>query len=283
MAHDADELKDKAKDVVDDAIDVVDKHVPVEVRPHVAILVPAIIGTFVLALMTWAASEIYEAVTERDGLSLLDQPVLDFMVAHRQPWLNTVVGAFTQIGGPIASPIIAIVTVVILSRLWRTWLPVTLMVAGGLGSLTVTIVGKNYIDRVRPPHTFAIAPFENSPSFPSGHALNAVVVGGVIAYLLWRRLNGRRGARIVVLVLAAVYALAMGLSRVYLGHHWLTDVLTGWLIGSAWLALVITAHFVSTTLLHRRRDARLAVDNPSSGPEDGDSSPYHASDNDIPD
>lgn len=267
MVHDADDLKNKAREKIDDAVDVVDRHVPVEVRPQVAILVPAVIGAFILALMTWAASEIYEAVTEKEGLSLLDQPVLDFMVANRQPWLDVAFGAFTQIGGTIGAPIIASVVVIWMSLRWHSWLPVTLMLAAAIGSVAVTVVGKNYIDRLRPPHEFAIAPFENSPSFPSGHSLNAVVLGGIIAYLLWRRFEGRLRARVLTVLVAVVYALAMGLSRVYLGHHWLTDVMTGWLLGTAWLALVITTHVVATSL-HARRSDREALDVPRY-PQDG--------------
>lgn len=254
MATDSNELRDQAAEVADAAIDVVEKHIPAPVRPHVAILIPALVGAFILGLLTWAASEIYEAVTEKDELYLLDQPVLDAMVSIRQPWLDTVVGAFTHVGGTVITPILAVIAVIIMCRLWRSWLPLTLMLAAGLGSVAVTVVGKNYIGRVRPPHEFAIPPFENSPSFPSGHALNAVVVAGVVAYLLWRRTESLR-TRIVVVALAILYAVAMGLSRVYLGHHWLTDVMTGWLLGAAWLALVITVHIVSAGFLARRQES----------------------------
>lgn len=263
MAKDAEGLKGKAKSVVEDAIEVVDEKLPVPVKPHLAILLPAVIGALILGLLTWAASEIYEGVSEKDDFALLDQPVLDAMVASRTEWLNTLVGTYTQIGGPIVSPIIAIIVVVVMCRLWRSWLPATLMLAAALGSLTVTFVGKNVIDRVRPPFEFAIAPFESTPSFPSGHALNAVVVGGIIAYLLFRHLETRR-ARIVVVVLAVVYAITMGASRVYLGHHWLTDVMTGWLLGAAWLALVITSHIV-TVAFHKRRHAAAGITPPEPG------------------
>ena len=253
MARHEDEFRDRGKQVLEGAIEVADRHVPVRARPQVAIIVPSLIGVIILALATWGSSEIYEAVTERVGLSLLDQPVLDFMVAHRHDWIDTIITWFTHIGGTIGAPIIATVVVVILSLRWHSWLPVTLMLAAALGSVTVTVIGKNYIDRVRPPHELAIPPFESSPSFPSGHALNAVVIGGVIAYLLWRRLDGYQKSRVAVVVLAVIYAIAMGLSRVYLGHHWLTDVMTGWLLGSAWLALVITTHVVAVAITRRQQ------------------------------
>ena len=93
----------------------------------------------------------------------------------------------------------------------------------------------------------AVPPLESSPSFPSGHTLNATVVVGVLAYLLLIRLV-RPAARVAVLLAASGFVLAMGLSRVYLGHHWLSDVVAAWLFGLGWLAVVVTAHRVMVTL-----------------------------------
>ncbi len=254
MVDESDPRTHKAREVAEKAVELVEDKVPEKAKPHLAILLPIVIGAVVLGLLTWGASEIYEGVSEKDDLALLDQPVLDAMVASRTGWLNTLIGGYTQIGGPIVSPIIATIVVIVMCLLWRSWLPATLMVAAAIGSLTVTFVGKDIIDRVRPAHQFAIAPYESTPSFPSGHALNAVVVGGIIAYLLYRHFESR-GTRIIIVVLAITYAVTMGASRVYLGHHWLTDVITGWLLGGAWLALVITTHVVVAAVLQRRQSA----------------------------
>jgi undecaprenyl-diphosphatase len=63
----------------------------------------------------------------------------------------------------------------------------------------------------------------------------------LIAYLVVLRAT-RRWVAALAVVLALVAAVAMGLSRVYLGHHWLTDVVVAWTLGSAWVVAVITGH-----------------------------------------
>ena len=61
----------------------------------------------------------------------------------------------------------------------------------------------------------------------------------------WQR---HRWARVATVLLASLFAATMGLSRVYLGHHWLTDVLVAWALGLGWLTMVITAHRLLLTL-----------------------------------
>ncbi|MDO5711688.1 MAG: phosphatase PAP2 family protein [Micrococcales bacterium] len=227
------------------------------------LLVIMLVGSLVMGLLTWTSGELYEAVSQHDGVALFDQPVLSDMVAVRESWLTVFAYAFTTVGGPIAEPILAAIVAVWLSRRWRSWTPLLLMVIAGAGSLTMTVVGKNYIDRVRPPHVWAVPPYEWSPSFPSGHALNSVVIGGLIAYLLVIRAHRKR-TRWFILGCAILFALLMGLSRVYLGHHWLTDVLVGWALGGAWLTLIITGHRLVLTL--RERTQRPAAGSPDDEP-----------------
>lgn len=68
-----------------------------------------------------------------------------------------------------------------------------------------------------------------------------MVVAGVVAYLIILRRRSTHGRAITVTV-AAVFALTIGMSRVFLGHHWFTDVLAAWVLGAAWLAIIITSH-----------------------------------------
>jgi undecaprenyl-diphosphatase len=143
-------------------------------------------------------------------------------------------------------PILATVVAVSLAIAWRQLTPVLLSAVTGAGTLALTIVGKAVVGRIRPPIVDAIPPYEHGHSFPSGHALNSVALAGIVVYLLVRR-QERRASRTLTIA-AAGFALTMGLSRVYLGHHWLTDVLVAWTIGLAWLVTVITAHRIFLTV-----------------------------------
>lgn len=218
--------------------------------PRQALVIILAIGAVVSATMTWVASEVYEAVADADGVALLDEPLLQAMLGLRTPWVDSAVTDFTNIGGVVGMPILAISIMVGMAIHRRSWTPVILVSAAGLGSLLMTVAGKQLIGRARPPLADAVPPYEYSPSFPSGHSLNALVIAGIVAYLLLLREHSRR-TRVLTITLAAVFAFAMGVSRVFLGHHWFTDVLAAWLLGAAWLAAVITAHRLYLTATKR--------------------------------
>jgi len=209
--------------------------------PAGALMLILLVGGGTAAALAAASAGIHQAVVSATGVATLDQPVLDFAVSVRRDWLDGLVVGFTDLGGPIGMSILSISVMVLLAVRRRSWTPLILMPAAAAGSLAMTIAGKDMIGRLRPPLELAIPPYESSPSFPSGHSLNALVLAGIVAYLLVIRRH-RTSARILTVLLAALFAGAMGLTRVYLGHHWLTDVLVAWTLGVAWLAVVITAH-----------------------------------------
>lgn len=215
------------------------------------LLIILVVGLVAVTALTVAAAQVYDAVTDRDGVAGLDHPLLDFALSLRSPGLDSALTGYTDVAGPIGMPVIAIGLLLLLSIRRRSWTPVILILAAGIGSLAMTIAGKDLIGRHRPPLSDAVPPYEYSPSFPSGHTLNAIVIAGIVAYLILLRQHSRR-VRVVTVIVASVFALTIGLSRVYLGHHWFTDVLAGWLLGAAWLAIVITAHRLFLTMRRRR-------------------------------
>jgi undecaprenyl-diphosphatase len=208
---------------------------------HPALVVTLVIGAGLAAALTLVFAQIYDAVTDKDGIAGLDRPLLDYAMTLRTPWLDSAATDYTNIGGVIGMPILASLIMIGLALRRKSWTPVILIGGAGLGSLLMTIAGKAIFGRTRPPHIDAVPPFETSPSFPSGHSLNAFVIAGIVAYLLILRQRSTH-ARVLTITIAAVFAVTIGLSRVFLGHHWFTDVVAAWVLGAAWLALVITAH-----------------------------------------
>ena len=232
---------------------------------NLALVLTVLVGGGIVLGATILASEVYEEVVDSEGLAALDQPVLDAAVASRTPASEEWVTRFTDLGGTVGMPLIAVAVVVVLAVRRRSWLPVVLMGIAAAGSVVITVLGKDLAARVRPPQALAVPPYETSASFPSGHTLNATVVLGVAAYLV---MLGRKHLRSRLLVgsVVVVFVVAMGLSRVWLGHHWLTDVMAGWLVGLAWLGTVVTAHRVKVTLDRAERTAAATASGSPAAP-----------------
>ena len=222
------------------------------VGAHPALTLTLIVGIGAAFLTSFLVSRVYDAVTERDGIAALDVPLLHAAMALRSPAVDGFSAAVAYLFGPIGMPAMAVAAILILSLRRRSLTPVILIAASGIGSLLMTLAGKDIIGRHRPLLADAIAPFEYSPSFPSGHTLNATVIAGVVGYLIWLRRH-TIAARVASIAIPVLIAVVVGLTRVLLGAHWFTDVLAGWLLGAAWLALVVTTHRLYLTA--RRRGA----------------------------
>ena len=231
------------------------------VSPRTVLIITAMIGGVLVMGLTAAGAGVYDAVAEKDGVSGLDRPALNLAMSWRTPLNDRLITWFTHLGGPVGMTIIAAAITILMVWRWRSVTPAILMIIAVAGSLTFTNVGKAVVRRIRPPLTDAIPPYEYAFSFPSGHALNSTVIAGMVAYLIARRLTSRAGRALCVIV-AALWAIAMGLSRVFLGHHWLTDVMFAWLLGLAWLALLITAHRIFL-LVRRAQPASAAATRPA--------------------
>lgn len=211
------------------------------VGAYTALILTLVIGIGVAFLMAFLVARVYDATTEHDGIAALDHPALLAAIQVRTPQLDAFAAAIAYIFGTIGMPILACIAILVLSLRRKSWTPVILIVGAGLGSLLMTIAGKDIIGRHRPALSQAVPPFEYSPSFPSGHTLNATVIIGVIGYLLWLRRHSLTARTLCVLVPVLV-SVTVGFTRILLGAHWFTDVIAAWLLGAAWLTLIITTH-----------------------------------------
>ncbi|MGO4807310.1 phosphatase PAP2 family protein [Arthrobacter sp. 2MCAF15] len=211
------------------------------VVPYAALWITMLIGGVVVVILALVTAEVYDNVVDDAGLANLDRPTLAFMEQLRSPGLDAFVTGFTNIGGGIGMPILGSILTALLIYKSRSWRPLILIGGAAAVSVTATALGKKMIGRARPDHADAVPPYETSPSFPSGHTLNTTVVIALVVYLACLEIK-RTSARIALIAAGVIFIVAMGLSRVYLGHHWMTDVIVGWVIGLAWVGIVILAH-----------------------------------------
>jgi membrane-associated phospholipid phosphatase len=208
---------------------------------HGALIVTLAGGLLVAAGATYVATRVYDGVAGSDGIESIDKPILRRAMQLRSPELDATAAGIARAFGPIGLPALALAAAGGLSLRQRSRTPILLTAIAAVGSLFLTLGGKDMIRRHRPPRRDAIPPYESSPSFPSGHTLNTTTLAGVIAYLLV--LQQRRNLPQAATIGAAVStSIAVGLSRVLLGAHWFTDVLVGWVTGTGWVSLVITSH-----------------------------------------
>jgi undecaprenyl-diphosphatase len=211
------------------------------VGDHRALVGTLAVGVAVAAAASFGASRIYDGVTSRNGIESLDGPALALGKRLRSPAVHAAAAGIARGFGPVGMPILALGGALVLASRERHLTPLTLMTAAGAGSLAMTLAGKGIIHRNRPHRRDAIPPYEKSPSFPSGHTLNATTVLGTAAYLVALQ-QRRTGPQAATVGAAAAAAVTVGLSRVLLGAHWFTGVAVGWTTGTGWLALVITSH-----------------------------------------
>jgi undecaprenyl-diphosphatase len=146
-------------------------------------------------------------------------------------WLKLAMIDITALGGATVLPVIVTITAGFLA-VRRLWLTMWLVLGGTItGSLAVDLT-KILVARARPALTDHLVQV-SSASFPSGHAANSAIVYLTIATLIDQIVEGR-GTRIYILTVTALLVTVIGISRVYLGVHWPSDVLAGWCFGTLW-------------------------------------------------
>jgi membrane-associated phospholipid phosphatase len=203
-----------------------------------------VLGLLVIASAAAGAGILVEDVTAGDGMAVLDHPVASFVAAHHSGPLTAVMRAASTAGGPMVLAAVTAVAGVLLGIICRCWGPVLVAGMTVAGSVGLTIVLKEVLGRSRPPLDEALGAADGY-AFPSAHAATAAAALGVLAYLCAGRLRSW-GAQVAVWAGATTLTALVGISRVYLGVHWMTDVIGGWTFGVLWLAVVVTGWTVFT-------------------------------------
>jgi undecaprenyl-diphosphatase len=188
----------------------------------------------------WVFIEIAEEVVEGATHAVDEKIVLLFRTANDlsdplgPPWLEEAVRDFTALGGVavLASITLAVIGFLLVARSPRAAIAVALAVGGGM---LISSLLKLSFDRPRPqlvPHGSIVY----TSSFPSGHSMMAAAVYLTLGTMVARVLPDIRMRAYVILV-SIIFSVLVGLSRIYLGVHWPTDVLGGWVLGASWALL----------------------------------------------
>lgn len=219
--------------------------------------IAAVSALFVVALGVMTFIEVADDMTEADGQAF-DQAVLMWVqpVAGepRGPWwLHEAAADLTSLGGISVLTMFAIVAFAFL-LIQRKRLSALLLVVGLAGGVALSEGLKALFERERPPVEYQAVETLNA-SFPSGHALLSTVFYLTLGVMLTRAFPQRR-LKAFVLGAAMLVALLIGLTRIYLGAHWASDVFAGWSVGAAW-AMVLWLVAYGTQRLQQSRHAPL--------------------------
>ncbi len=211
-----------------------------------------IFGIFFCVMATlsfaWLARGIFA-----DRFVQLDDGVITWLHGYWGPYTNQLLLLLTMLGDPYVLGLLLIaVGVALLAR--GRWIDALGLAVAGAGAGIINELLKSVFQRVRP--DLFNGPFHlTTYSFPSGHSMGSIACYGMLAFIGIRLLRGR-GAKIALGLAAALLILGVGLSRIYFGVHYPTDVIGGFLAGAAWLVIAIA--IVQAAEWHARRRAGSA-------------------------
>lgn len=201
-----------------------------------ALLCAGLVGA-VLALL--AFSELSEEVLEGETTAF-DSRWMLWLNEHSTPWLDRAALEVTVLGSGIAVVTVGVVAVVILALLQRRTYAL-LVAAGVAGAAIFNPILKVSFGRPRPQLFEWRVEYAEMASYPSGHTTSATALFLVLAYVIHRLASGRKAISYGAATVATLVPLCVGLSRIYLGVHYPTDVLASFATGFVWAAFVIFA------------------------------------------
>lgn len=197
-----------------------------------------IAGLLVFTAMTLTLGEIAEDVYNNEPLTITDVRFSNWLHANGSAPLTRAMWIITSLHG---SPVVCVAAVLIGLYLWRRreryW--VLALWVSVFGGLLLNIILKLVFHRARPHFDDPLLTL-TTYSFPSGHTMNATVLYGALATFVFAK-SKRWPLRLIALGLAITLILLVGFSRIYLGAHYLSDVLGAMAEGLAWIALSLTA------------------------------------------
>lgn len=248
-----------AAGVLNSTLRLIARHVQGFFRPLAAfITVGFIVAGAALALFAGIAEAVDEGMTQR-----FDEQVLHWLAVRRTPFLDQAMLEITTLGAGLVLIMIVVIASVFLWQTQHKWSAYLLLLATLGGKLLNTLL-KAFYERPRPSIVQSLTE-THSASFPSGHAMSSMVVYASVAYLVGR-LEAGRGLQHTTWIIAGLVIMLIGVSRMYLGVHYPSDVLAGFLGGLAWVGFLVASMRALQFFAKRRPETHAEehdLDNPT--------------------
>ncbi|WP_270370069.1 phosphatase PAP2 family protein [Aerococcus urinaeequi] len=181
------------------------------------------------------------AMIDVDFLTVIDQNIGQHLYQWGPAPFTTFVQSFTLIGN--AQGIIPLTMIIAgifyyISQKWQVFLWIVFTILVGVGPVVNLI--KHIIQRTRPSYVTHLVD-QGGYSFPSGHATGAILAWGTLAFLIWYYFKDKYPKMMPYLIAFTIFmVVAISASRLYLGVHYLSDIIAGWSLGAVWLSLCIS-------------------------------------------
>ncbi|WP_052339661.1 phosphatase PAP2 family protein [Gorillibacterium massiliense] len=201
---------------------------------------------FLLCLIGFAGSA---ALVSADKLNRFDKTVIDYVQGWESPGLTAFMKFISGMGTGLPIVLIMLFMAFILYRAYDNRKELILFIVASAGSALLNLALKSVFQRERPNlHRIAEA---TGYSFPSGHSMAAFSLYALLVILLWEPIRSVKG-RILVSALGGFMILATGISRIYLGVHYPSDVCAGYLASGCWLAALLWLFYYSRLFRAKR-------------------------------
>ena len=213
-------------------------------------------GALITGLVTLFGFSIMVIFAVNQDITNFDRTVIAYIQEFETSTLTSIMKFFTFIGSFSAMLVIVLLTSLFLYVVMKHRVEIILLWSVVISTPILNWILKQIFHRARPEfhRLIDICGY----SFPSGHAMNAFAFYGILAFLLWRHIPNRTG-RTILILFSSLFIVLIGISRVYLGVHYPSDIIGGYFASGFWLTIVVglfqkykDKHFEKIKLLKKR-------------------------------
>jgi len=192
--------------------------------------------SFIISLVCATGFALIAILVGEQNIAGFDNRLISLIQGQENVVLTPIMKFFTFIGSGLPITIITIIIMVVLYAVLKFRWELLFFVGVIAGSALLNVVLKLIFHRARPTlHRIVEA---NGYSFPSGHSMTAFTLYGVLCFLLWKHARVAF-TRVLLIIIGSIMIVAIGVSRIYLGVHYPSDVVGGYLASGTWLAVSI--------------------------------------------